>query len=104
MNQHGAVAVGGARQRADGEGVRVQRVNRMILGAVDVVPRGAVDDRVGPHAIHRRPHGGIVGDVERFARERRHVVARRAFVRHRGGELPARTHHRDSHVRLLSRR
>ena len=64
----------------------------------------AAVDRVGPHAIHRRPHGGIVGDVERIARERRHVVTRRAFVRHRGGELPARAHHRNSHVRPLSRR
>ena len=61
----------------------------MVLGAVHVVVRGAVDDRVRPHARHRRRHRPIVGDVERVAAERHHLVASLALAQDRGPQLTA---------------
>ena len=47
----------------------------MLLGPVDVGPRGAVDDRVRTRPRDRRLHGALIGDVEPCARERERLVA-----------------------------
>jgi hypothetical protein len=66
----------------------------MILGAVDVGERGAVDDDVGPRGVHRRGHRSIVGHVEIGARERQQFVVGLALVDDRGRELAVRAQRR----------
>jgi hypothetical protein len=51
------------------------RGGRLIgLGAVDVGPGGAVDDRLGPRGVDGGAHGVGVGDVEVGPGERHHFV------------------------------
>src|SRR5476649_1216507 len=69
----------------------------MILGAVDIVVAGAVDDRLRRDSTEDRPHRHIVGDVEILVRQRDHVVSVRALVNNGGTKLTARADHRDAH-------
>ena len=74
----------GPRQRANGKCIRVERVHRVILGAVHVVVRRAVDDHVWTFARHRRRHGRIVRHVERIPAEGDDLVTRFALTQNRG--------------------
>ncbi len=102
MDERGAVPDGGPRERADGKGVRVQRLDRVCLGAVHVVVADAVDDGVRREAGHRGGDGAIVGHVERRAVERHDLVARRAFMDDGGAELAPRAGDDDAHQAALS--
>ena len=51
-----------------------RRVGLVLLGAVDVGPGGAVDDRVGSRGLDRRADGVGIGDIEVAAGERDDVV------------------------------
>ena len=62
----------------------------VVLGIVDRVVGGAVDDHAGTEVGHRRANAGLVGDVEIGAGQRRNLVLRRERPRHRPAELPAR--------------
>src|SRR5262249_45817688 len=57
---------GGARQGAGSERVHREGALALALGGVDAVVRGRVEDDVGLDARHERPHGPLVGDVERL--------------------------------------
>jgi hypothetical protein len=74
VQQAHAGGVGGTCQVPGAVGVDGGRLGRVRLGTVDVGPRGAVDDRVGPGALDRGAHGGLVGDIELGAREADQLV------------------------------
>ena len=98
MNQRCAVTPGGTRQRADGEGIGVERLDRLVLRGVDVRERGAVDNDLRPHAIHRRRDRGRVAHVELLAGERDRFVRRATFVHDGGAKLPARANDGNPHA------
>jgi hypothetical protein len=75
VNERGVVCRGGARKRAHGEGVDVQRIDRMVFRPVDIVVCHAVDDRLGPDRGHRLRDGAVVGHVEIRVTERLYVVS-----------------------------
>ena len=71
---------GGHRRASDVPGtgaVDRERLLGLCLGAVDIGPRGAVDDGIGACLQHRGFDGADVGDVELGAPERGQLVTRR---------------------------
>ncbi len=68
-------ARGGRPREVAGAGaVDGKRLLGRALGAVDVGPRGAIDDDVRPGATDRGVDGSAIGDVELGARQRHDVM------------------------------
>ncbi len=103
MDQGRTRSRGGPRQCEDAEAVASERVHCMVLGAVDVIVGGAIDDRV--RTLRLDYAGDCIGisDIEHRTAETAHVGARREPPGDRCTELSARTCDQNSHRSKLPR-
>ncbi len=99
VHEHGSRRPSRGGQPLHREGVDLERLRRLVLRAIDVGVRRAVDHDVRAHTRHRRLDGELVADVEVRAHRRRHIGERRDVPHDGGPEMPGGADDQDPHLR-----
>ena len=98
MHQGGARGPRRRRQAAHRQRVDLQRRDRILLGAVDIVVGHAIDDDMRLRFGDLLRHGTAVGHVQGVAVQRDDLPPRRGELAHdRGAEQPPRARDQQSH-------
>ena len=86
-----------ARERQHGEGVALERVARVVLRAVHIVVRSAIDDDVRPLGRDNPGNVRLTGHIELAACQRQHVVPAAKPLHDGAAQLTGGTGDHDAH-------
>ena len=98
MDEHGSRRRSRTRQVANRHGIGAKRVDGLILGSVDRIVRGAVDDRVWCRGTERRLHRLGVIDVQIGVTKGHDLVIAAKLMDDGRAELTAGAYDDDAHV------